>query len=97
MGAHIHFGKLGQNGPVIAALFNPNMSNPPTGKLNGLLAKGSIQSSDPQGPLTGHPLYDLVYLTGDHGAYVNIIYRNTKMEKFMEISWRIGSFLHIQM
>jgi hypothetical protein len=24
MGAHIHFGKLGQDGPVIAALFNPN-------------------------------------------------------------------------
>ena len=72
MGAHIHSGKLGQNGPVIAALFNPNMSSPPTGKVNGLLAKGSIKSSDLQGPLTGHPLSDLVHLIGGHGAYVNI-------------------------
>jgi hypothetical protein len=56
MRAHIHFGKLGQNGPVIAALFNPNMSSPPTGKVNGLLAKGSIKSSDLQGPMTVHYL-----------------------------------------
>jgi hypothetical protein len=48
------------------------MSSPPTGKVNGLLAKGSIKSSDLQGPLTGHPLSDLVYLISGHGTYVNI-------------------------
>lgn len=45
------------------------MSSPSSGKVNGLLAKGSIKSSDLQGPLTGHPLSDLVYLIGGHGIH----------------------------
>jgi hypothetical protein len=72
MGAHIHIGKQGQNGPVVAGLFNSNMSGPPTGKVNGLLAKGTIKQSDLQGPLTGHPMDDLDHLLASHGAYVNI-------------------------
>ena len=30
-GAHIHIGKQGENGPVVAGLFNPSMNGPPTG------------------------------------------------------------------
>lgn len=87
MGAHIHSGKQSQNGPVIAGLFNPNMSSPPTGKVNGSLAKGSIKSSDLQGPLKGHPLSDLVHLISGHGAYVNI---HTQPHQNGEIRGQIG-------
>ena len=40
MGAHIHSGKQGQNGPVVAGLFNAAMSGRPTGAVNGQLSKG---------------------------------------------------------
>jgi hypothetical protein len=40
--AHIHSGKQGENGPVVAALFNPRMSGPPTGIVNGLLTAGTL-------------------------------------------------------
>jgi hypothetical protein len=40
-GAHIHSGKQGENGPVVAGLFNPSMSGPPTGTINGLLTAGT--------------------------------------------------------
>jgi hypothetical protein len=68
------------------------MSSPPTGKVNGLLAKGSIKSSDLQGPLKGPQLSDLVNIhTPQHQngeihenkledwiifAYTNVIYEN---------------------
>jgi hypothetical protein len=44
MGAHIHSGKQGQNGPIVAGLFNSGMVGPPTGKVNGTLAKGNLTS-----------------------------------------------------
>lgn len=72
MGAHIHSGKQGQNGPVVAGLFNPGMVGPPTGKVNGMLAKGTITSSDLQGTLPGKQVSDLVKLMKSQGAYVNI-------------------------
>jgi hypothetical protein len=46
MEIHIHSGKQGVNGPVVAGLFNPSMSGPPTGAVNGLLKKGTLTSSD---------------------------------------------------
>ncbi len=76
MGAHIHIGKQGQNGPVVAGLFNPNMSGPPTGKVNGLLVNGTLKQGDLQGPLTGHPINSLIHLLASHGAYVNVHTQN---------------------
>jgi hypothetical protein len=38
-GAHIHNGKQGENGPVVADLFNPSG---PTGAINGKLAAGTL-------------------------------------------------------
>jgi hypothetical protein len=87
MGAHIHSGKVGQNGPVVAGLFNPTMSGPPTGKVNGLLVRGVITSADLQGPLTGHPITDLVHLITGHGAYVNV---HTQQHQNGEIRGQIG-------
>ncbi|PWU79573.1 MAG: hypothetical protein DLM72_16960 [Candidatus Nitrosopolaris wilkensis] len=72
MGAHIHNGKQGQNGPVVAGLFNPTMSGPATGAVNGQLSKGTITSTDLTGPLGGKQVSDLVNLLKSGGAYVNV-------------------------
>src|SRR5207244_107770 len=57
MGAHIHNGKQGENGPVVADLFNP--SNP-TGAINGKLAAGTLTSSKLTGSLHNKELSALV-------------------------------------
>lgn len=72
MGAHIHSGKQGQNGPVIAGLFNPNMSEPPTGTINGLLKKGTLTSADLSGSMAGKQISNLVNMIKSGEAYVNI-------------------------
>jgi hypothetical protein len=73
VGAHIHKGKQGENGPVVADLFgNPGMSGPPTGKINGQLTKGTLSSSDLTGPLTGKTMVRLVSMIRSGDAYVNI-------------------------
>jgi hypothetical protein len=88
VGAHIHSGKQGQNGPVIAGLFNPSMTGPPTGKANGVLSKGIIISSNLQGPLAGKQISDLVNLMNSQGTYVNI---HTQQNKNGEIRGQISS------
>ena len=72
MAAHIHSGKQGVNGPPVAGLFNPSMSGPPTGAVNGLLKKGTLTSSDLSGPLAGKQISDLVNMIKSGGAYVNV-------------------------
>lgn len=53
VGADIHWGTATQDGPVVISLFNS--SNTPTGKVNGVLAKGTITSSDIKGNMTSKP------------------------------------------
>ena len=52
IGADIHWGTATQDGPVVISLFN---SSTPTGKVNGILAKGTITSSDIKGNMTSNP------------------------------------------
>jgi hypothetical protein len=58
-GAHIPSGKQGENGPVVASLFNPGMGRPPTGPINGLLTAGTLTSSELTGPLA-HKTIDIL-------------------------------------
>ena len=71
-GAHIHIGKQGENGPVVAGLFNPSMNGPPTGAINGLLSAGTLTSSQLTGPLAGKTIGNLLIIIRGGGAYVNI-------------------------
>ena len=71
-GAHIHNRKQGENGPVVAGLFNPSMSGPATGAINGQLKAATLTSSDLTGPLAGKQITDLVDMIRSGGAYVNI-------------------------
>jgi hypothetical protein len=72
-GAHIHKGKQGENGPVVADLFgNPSMNGPPTGKINGLLTAGTLYESKLTGPLAGKTIDILVNMIRSGNAYVNV-------------------------
>lgn len=71
-GVHIHSGKQGENGPVVAGLFNPSMSAPPTGAINGRLVAGTLTSSELTGPLHGNEISALVNMIRSGGAYVNV-------------------------
>ena len=68
--AHIHQGKVGENGPPIVWLFN-SYSNP-TGPTNGNAIARSFTSNDPVGPLKGKQMSDLVKLINDGQAYANV-------------------------
>jgi hypothetical protein len=70
IGAHIHIGKQGENGPGEAALFNPSK---PTGPINGLLTAGTLTSSKLTGPLQGNlSLSALVNVIRRGEAYVDV-------------------------
>jgi CHRD domain len=68
--AHIHQGKVGENGPPVVWLFNS--SSNPTGPMNGKLSEGKITSNDLVGPLKGKQISDLVKLINDGNAYANV-------------------------
>jgi hypothetical protein len=68
--AHIHQGKVGENGPPMVWLFNS--SSNPTGPMNGKLSEGKITSNDLVGPLKGKQISDLVKLINDGNAYANV-------------------------
>lgn len=73
IGAHIHSGNAKQNGPIVLILYgNPTMTNPPTGKVNGMLSKGNTSASDLKGPLAGKQMSDLLNLIKAGNAYVNV-------------------------
>jgi hypothetical protein len=65
--AHIHSGKAGENGPVVATLFKGSKDT-----VNGALVQGSITADKLEGPLKGKSISDLVNLMDDSSAYVNI-------------------------
>jgi hypothetical protein len=67
--AHLHKGKPGSEGPVIAPLYlGPKHS----GEFTGLLAEGTITAKDLRGPLAGKRLDDLISLIRSGDVYVNV-------------------------
>ncbi len=71
--AHIHFGAVGVNGPVVAWLYP---SGPPPelipGWTNGILAEGVITAGDLVGLLNGKELSELIDLMISGETYVNV-------------------------
>ena len=65
--AHIHSGKVGENGPVVATLFKGNKAT-----VNGALVQGSITADKLEGPLKGKSISDLIDLFDQASAYVNV-------------------------
>jgi hypothetical protein len=68
--AHIHVAAVGVNGPVVAFLAGPFPAG--GGRFDGVLAQGTITAANLDGPLTGHPLSDLVDAMKAGNTYVDV-------------------------
>jgi hypothetical protein len=68
--AHIHLAPRGENGDIVAFLFNPE--TPTDGREFGILAEGTITSADLVGPLEGATLSELIDEMEAGNTYVNV-------------------------
>jgi hypothetical protein len=68
--AHIHLAPRGENGPIVAFLFDPE--EPTEGITNGVLAEGTITSADLVGPLERSTLSELIDEMEAGNTYVNV-------------------------
>jgi len=68
--SHIHIGPAGVNGPIVLFLYG----NVPAGggRSDGVIAEGTATAANLVGPLTGHPLSDLILAMQAGNAYVNV-------------------------
>lgn len=68
--SHIHIGAAGTNGPVGVFLYG----NAPAGggRVDGVLAEGTLAADDFIGPLAGSTMADLVAAMQAGNAYVNV-------------------------
>ena len=67
--AHIHDGKVGQNGPPIVSLYAGPKKE---GKFSGTLSEGTITAKDLMGQLKGRLFSHLIQMIEDGHAYVNV-------------------------
>ena len=74
--AHIHLGAAGTNGGVVVWLFpstTPGQQGPlGAGRMNGVIAEGTITAANLVGALAGQPLSALVARLSNGTAYVNV-------------------------
>ena len=74
--AHIHMAPIGVNGGIVVWLFpstTPNAPLPPNGgRLDGVIAEGTITAQDLIGTLAGQPLSALIAALSNGNAYVNV-------------------------
>jgi CHRD domain-containing protein len=66
---HIHSGTLGLNGPVVLNLVS---STACTTRGDRIKCEGTATAANLTGPLTGHPLSDLIALMDEGRAYTNV-------------------------
>lgn len=73
--AHIHAAAPGVNGPIVVWLYpstSPPAGDPGLGRIQGVIAQGTITAEHLIGPLAGMQLSDLIALIRSNGAYVNV-------------------------
>ena len=66
--AHIHLGKIAENGPPVALITNEKKA----GKFSGTLAEGTITEKELMGSLMGKSVKDLVKEIKAGNAYLNV-------------------------
>lgn len=67
--AHIHLGRPGENGPVVAWLFGPSRFGI---SVRRGVVRGTIRRSDLVGPMEGRTVRDLIREIERGNAYVNV-------------------------
>lgn len=73
--AHIHSAPSGVNGGIVVWLYPSTAVGPvPTGggRIDGVIAEGTITAADLVNALAGQPLSSLITLLSTGGAYVNV-------------------------
>jgi hypothetical protein len=73
--AHIHLGAPGTNGGVVVWLYpstTPGAGEPNQGRVDGVIAEGTITADNLVGSLAGQPFSALVDALRSGGAYVNV-------------------------
>lgn len=74
--AHIHLAPAGSNGGIVVWLYPstaPGVQEPPgQGRIDGVIAQGTITAADLVGALAGQPLSALIDQLTSGGAYVNV-------------------------
>lgn len=73
--AHIHQGAVGSNGPVVVWLYpstTPGAGPLGGGRIDGVIATGTITAANLVGPLAGQPLSALVAQLTSGNTYVNV-------------------------
>jgi CHRD domain len=63
---HIHFGKQGENGPIVFTMFK---YDPPQ---DGVLETGTITADKLEGPMKGKKVSDLAFAGANGSLYMNI-------------------------
>jgi CHRD domain len=63
---HIHFGKQGENGPIVFTMFK---YDPPK---DGVLETGTITADKLEGPMKGKKVSDLAFAGANGSLYMNI-------------------------
>jgi hypothetical protein len=74
--AHIHQNVIGANGPIVVWLYPSTAVGVQAplgaGRLNGVIARGTITAANLTGPLAGQPFSALVSDLSNGNAYVNV-------------------------
>jgi hypothetical protein len=73
--AHIHMQAPGVNGAIVVWLYPstaPVAGPVGAGRIDGVIATGTITAANLVGPLAGHPLADLIDAMNTGNAYVNL-------------------------
>jgi CHRD domain len=73
--AHIHRGAVGTNGPIVVWLYPSTAPVPGAtggGRIDGMIAEGTITAANLVGPLAGLPLSALLTELTSGNAYVNV-------------------------
>jgi CHRD domain len=73
--AHIHMAPPGVAGPIVVWLYPSTATTPGPvggGRIDGVIAEGTITASNLVGPLKGQPLSALIDAMNSGNAYVNL-------------------------
>jgi hypothetical protein len=74
--AHIHFAQEAVNGPIVVWLYPSTTAGVTAplggGRIQGVIAQGTIGADNLTGPLAGHALADLIDAMRTGKAYVNL-------------------------